>query len=88
MEGLIFGIVDNGILIISMYLGLNVEKWFDKNSSGVTGGIFGAGLGNTASDTICAALDPTLVDSVMGITIGCLIPFIAIPFIEYFRKRK
>ena len=88
MDGLVFGLVDNGILLLSMYTGLGIERWVNKDKTSFIGGIIGAGIGNTFSDTIGAALDPTLVGSVTGITIGCLIPLSLIPIIEYFRKKK
>jgi len=87
MEGLVFGLVDNGVLLLSIYTGIGIERWFNQNKDSFLGGVIGAGVGNTFSDTIGAALDPYLVDSVTGITLGCLIPLIFIPIIEYFRRR-
>lgn len=88
MEGLIFGLVDNGVLLLSIYTGIGIERWFKKENTTFIGGVIGAGLGNTFSDTVGAALDPYLVDSVTGITIGCLIPLIFIPIIEFFRRKN
>ena len=88
MDGLIFGLVDNGVLLLSIYTGIGIERWFSKDNTSFIGGVVGAGIGNTFSDTIGASLDPTLVNSVTGITIGCLIPLFLIPIIEYFRKKR
>ena len=87
MEGLVFGLVDNGILLLSIYTGIGIERWFKRDNSSFIGGIMGAGIGNTFSDTVGAVLDPYLVNSVTGITIGCLIPLFLIPLIEYFRRK-
>ena len=87
MEGLVFGLVDNGILLLSIYTGIGIERWFKQDNSSFIGGIMGAGIGNTFSDTVGAVLDPYLVNSVTGITIGCLIPLFLIPLIEYFRRK-
>ena len=88
MDGLVFGLVDNGILLLSMYTGLGIERWFRPDDKSFIGGVIGAGIGNTFSDTIGAALDPTLVNTVTGITIGCIIPLFLIPLIEYFKRKK
>ena len=88
MDGLIFGLVDNGVLLLSIYTGIGIERWFSKDNTSFIGGVVGAGIGNTFSDTIGASLDPTLVNSVTGITIGCLIPLFLIPIIECFRRKK
>ena len=87
MEGLVFGLVDNGVLLLSIYTGIGIERWFKQDNSSFIGGVVGAGVGNTFSDTIGAVLDPSLVDSATGITIGCLIPLFLIPVIEYFRRK-
>ena len=87
MEGLVFGLVDNGVLLLSIYTGMGIERWFKQDDSSFIGGVIGAGVGNTFSDTLGAALDPYLVSSVTGITIGCLIPLSLIPIIEYFRRK-
>ena len=88
MDGLVFGLVDNGILLLSMYTGLGIERWISKDNTSFIGGVIGAGIGNTFSDTIGAALDPALVGNVTGITLGCLIPLFFIPIIEYFRRKR
>ena len=87
MEGLIFGLVDNGVLLLSIYTGIGIERWFKEENTTFVGGVIGAGVGNTFSDMIGAALDPYLRDSITGITIGCLIPLLLIPAIEYFRRK-
>jgi len=80
MPGLIFGMVDNGVLILGAYTGLEVDRFFKGN--GQVGAILGAGVGNAISDGIGAAIDPTMSHMIIGIILGCLIPLILIPIIE------
>ena len=58
MPGLIFGMVDNGVLILGAYTGLEVDRFFKGN--GQVGAILGAGVGNTVSDGLGASIDPTI----------------------------
>lgn len=83
MEGLIFGLVDNGVLLIGAYTGLEIDRLF--HGRGALGAVIGAGVGNTISDALGAALDPTMSGALLGIVIGCIIPLFAIPVIEYFK---
>ena len=80
IPGLIFGMVDNGVLILGAYTGLEVDRFFKGN--GQVGAILGAGVGNTVSDGLGAAIDPTMSHMIIGIILGCLIPLILIPIIE------
>jgi len=80
MPGLIFGMVDNGVLILGAYTGLEVDRFF--KGTGQVGGSLGAGVGNTISDGLGAAIDPTMSHMIIGIILGCLIPLILIPIIE------
>ena len=72
MPGLIFGMVDNGVLILGAYTGLEIDRFF--KGKGALGAILGAGVGTTMNHMI------------IGIIIGCLIPLLLIPIIE--RKRN
>ena len=80
IPGLIFGMVDNGVLILGAYTGLEIDRFFKGN--GQVGAILGAGVGNTISDGLGAAIDPTMSHMIIGIILGCLIPLILIPIIE------
>jgi hypothetical protein len=86
MEGLIFGLIDNGVLIIGAYTGLEIDRLFKGN--GALGAVIGAGLGNTISDGLGALIDPTLNAAFLGIVIGCLIPLLMIPVIEKFKTNR
>tara|TARA_R100001086_G_scaffold231765_1_gene152644 strand:- start:337 stop:603 length:267 start_codon:yes stop_codon:yes gene_type:complete len=86
MDGLIFGFVDNFVLLIGAYTGLEVEKFLPKRFQVGVGAVAGAGIGNTVSDAAGALIDPALFSMVGGITIGCLIPLLAIPLITKIRE--
>ena len=85
MDGLIFGIVDNGVLLLGAYTGLEIEKFLPRRFQSGAGAVVGAGIGNTISDTIGAVIDPALHGMIAGITCGCLIPLVLIPIIEKIR---
>jgi len=80
MDGLVFGIMDNAILLAGAYTGFSIDEKLGGN--GRIGGILGAGLGNTISDGLGALIDPTMSGFFLGIVLGCLIPMLAIPVIE------
>ena len=83
-NGLVFGLVDNGVLIFGAYTGYEVDKLF--NGNGKLGAIIGAGLGNTVSDALGAVLDPT-IDALLGIVVGCLLAMLVIPVVEIINKK-
>ena len=75
-EGEIFGLLDNGVLALCAFFGIDIDKRL--GGSGVNGALFGALLGNTLSDLIGAIADPALRDSAIGITAGCLEIFVVV----------
>jgi len=85
MDGLIFGLIDNGVLILGAYTGLEVDRFFE--GKGATGAVVGAAVGNTISDGIGAAIDPTMAGMLAGVVLGCIIPALFIPLIEKIRVR-
>jgi len=84
IDGLIFGIVDNGVMLAGALTGLELDRYL--NRGGCYGVLLGAGLGNTISDTAGAILDPSMHGAILGITLGCLIPLILIPWIAKYTK--
>ena len=52
MEGLIFGLTDNGVLLICMYMGIGIDQWIQRIIYGeAQGGLLGAVLGATVIDS-------------------------------------
>ena len=88
IDGLVFGIVDNGVLILGAFTGLSIEKYLPKRYQRGIGAVIGAGIGNTVSDTIGAIVDTSMHSMILGITIGCVIPLITIPMIAKYRNVK
>ena len=87
-SGVIFGFVDNSILIAGAVTGLEVERFLPKRFQVGVGVIAGAGIGNTVSDALGALLDPALLPLIGGITIGTLIPLAIIPFLARSKRFK
>ena len=88
IDGLVFGLVDNGVLILGAFTGLSIEKYLPKRYQAGIGAVIGAGIGNTISDTIGAIVDTSMHSMILGITIGCIIPLITIPIIAKYRSIK
>tara|TARA_R100000963_G_C4532054_1_gene32960 strand:- start:73 stop:339 length:267 start_codon:yes stop_codon:yes gene_type:complete len=84
INGLVFGLIDNGVLIIGAYTGCEIDRLFD--GKGRLGAIIGAGVGNTISDALGVALDPTIT-GLAGIVLGCLLALILIPIFETIKNR-
>ena len=87
-DGLIFGFMDNFLLLLGAYTGLNIEKFFDNKSKGLFGGLIGAGIGHVISNGIGAIVDPSMNDMVVGIVIGTAIPLLFVPILEKIINRK
>ena len=85
MDGLLFGFIDNAVLLVGAYTGFEVEKVLPKRFQVGVGAIAGAGIGNTASGAAGALIDPSMFHMVGGITLGCLIPLLAIPMLARLR---
>lgn len=84
-EGLLFGIVDNGVLAFCAVKGIDLDDKF--NYGKVNGALYGALFGNALSDCMGALLDPSMNLGVMlNITIGCLI---VVPVVwTYYKYRR
>jgi hypothetical protein len=86
IDGLVFGLIDNGVLIIGAYTGCDIGERLGKGK-GPLGAILGAGIGNLVSDAIGAACDPAMQHMVGGVALGCLLPLLLIPIVERLRRR-
>ena len=89
-DGFIFGLLDNGIVLLGMYLGLDFESWLakklGKTPNPSLGAIVGALGSNTISDAFAAWFDPGMQPMIYGIVLGCLLPLLFVPFIEKYKK--
>tara|TARA_B100000686_G_scaffold299946_1_gene334115 strand:- start:2078 stop:2437 length:360 start_codon:yes stop_codon:yes gene_type:complete len=89
--GFIFGAVDNVVVIVGCLLGIGVEErlseWLGRKSRPAVGAAVGGGTFNLISDAGGAWLDPTMEGMLLGITLGCLVPLLSIPLVEWMRNR-
>ena len=91
-NGTVFGLLDNGIVLIGMYLGVDIEGWLSKKlgkkSNPLLGAVVGATGFNMFSDGIAAAVDTSMQGMTMGIVLGCALIMFLIPVVEKFRKDR
>lgn len=85
-DGIIFGIIDNGVLIIGALFGLSIEKYLPKYFHKGIGTVFGAGIGNAVSDFLGGV--PIAIDFAWGTFVGCMTTLIFIPIFVEIKKRK
>ena len=89
-EGFTFGIIDNGIVLIGMYMGVDIEGWVSKrlgrDSNPLLGAVIGATGFNTISDGFAAWLDTSMHGMTFGIVVGCMVAMLAIPIAEKIRN--
>ena len=79
IEYIIFGMIDNAVMLSGALFGISIEKKFpEKLQTGFLGATLGAGLGNTFSDFL-GGLGATNMELAFGSAIGCLIALIIIP---------
>ena len=81
-QGLVFGFTHTCIMLIGYYTGFSINRFFKIISNGYIAGIIGAALSHVVADIIASAFDPHIRFAMIGIAIGGIIPFIAIPFLE------
>ena len=81
IEGIIFGLIDNGVLIVGALFGLSIERYLPGYFHNGVGTVFGAGIGNAVSDWLGGlAVD---FGFAWGALLGCVLALILIPiFVE------
>jgi len=90
-DGTVFGLLDNGIVLAGMYLGVDIEGWLawrlGKESNPLLGAVVGATGFNMVSDGVAAAVDSSMQGLTFGIVLGCGLVMFIIPLIERVRNR-
>ena len=81
----IFGIVDNGVMLMGAFFGLGLEKYLPSKLQVGLGAVIGAGIGNAVSDFAGGLASGNLVLAI-GTGLGCLIAMIAIPLFHNIQK--
>ena len=82
---IIYGIVDNGIMIAGAILGLSWERFMPKQLQNGLGGVLGAGIGNALSDFMGGAITASW-GLAFGTAIGCIIGLLWIPIFLKMKK--
>ena len=89
-DGFTFGLVDNGIVLVGMYMGVDIEGWLSKKlgkkSNPLLGAVVGATSFNAVSDGAAAMIDPSMHGMTLGVMLGCVVVMFLIPIIEKLRK--
>ncbi len=80
LEYIIFGIIDNLVMIVGAMTGLEVERYLPKAFQNGLGVVVGAGLGNATSDWLGGAVAGNL-GMANGTALVCLIGLACIPAI-------
>jgi len=79
LDGTLFGVIDNAVLIVGAFTGLQVERYLPLKTVGI-GAVIGAGIGNAVSDLLGGlAVDPTFA---IGTFAGCILGLVTIPIFE------
>ena len=82
LDYIIYGIVDNGIMIIGAMTGYELERYIPKKFQKGLGVYIGAGLGNTTSDFL-GGMSTLNIELATGTAAGCVIGLLFIPAIIY-----
>jgi hypothetical protein len=82
-DGTIFGIIDNAVLIVGAFTGLEVEKFLPFKTVGL-GAVIGAGCGNAVSDLLGGL--PIDLGFAIGTFAGCIAALVIIPLFVAAKK--
>ena len=81
IDFIIFGIVDNEIMILGAMTGLSIEKYLPKAFQKGIGTVIGAGIGNAVSDFMGGATTASW-ELAFGTAFGCIIGLVFIPLFK------
>ena len=83
----IFGIVDNGVMLLGAFFGIGLEKYLPRRFQVGLGAIIGAGIGNAVSDFMGGAVSLNW-PLAFGTGLCCVMALILIPLFYKFQKRS
>ena len=87
IDYVIFGIVDNGVMLAGAFTGLSIESKLPKNLQTGLGAVFGAGIGNACSDWMGGAVTANW-DLAFGTFIGCLLALGVVPLVRWLKGKR
>ena len=87
LDYIIFGIIDNAVMVIGAMTGLELEKYLPSRFQAGLGAVVGAGLGNTLSDFL-GGVGSANWELAFGTAFGCIIGLIFIPLFYYIGKLR
>jgi len=87
LEFVVFGIIDNSIMLLGAFWGLSIERFLPKRFQNGYGAIVGAGVSNAFSDFLGGAFQLNW-NVAFGTFIGCTIALLFIPIIAKFKRPK
>ena len=83
----IFGFIDNSVMLAGVITGISIEKKFPKKyQTGFSGATIGGGLGNAFSDFL-GGLGASSMSLAIGSFTGCIIALALIPLFMKIRSR-
>ena len=86
LDYIIFGLVDNGVMLIGAFFGLGIEQYLPKRFQVGLGAVVGAGIGNAVSDFLGGAATASW-PLAFGTAIGCLLALVTIPLLYKIEQR-
>jgi len=87
MNAIVFGIVDNGIMLIGAMFGLSIEAYLPAPFRKGMGAIYGGAIGNAFSD-FCGGLACADMTLALGTCAGCILAMVLIPAFILIKNRK
>ena len=86
IEYIIFGIIDNLVMIIGAMTGYEVEKYLPSRFQKGLGAVIGAGIGNATSDWLGGVGAGNFLMA-NGTALGCMLALLFIPVILFLQRR-
>ena len=86
IEYIIFGIIDNLVMIIGAMTGYEVEKYLPSKFQKGLGAVIGAGIGNATSDWLGGVGAGNFLMA-NGTALGCILALLFIPVILFLQRQ-
>ena len=87
MTGLTFGIIDNAVMILGAYTGLQAENILPARYRRGLGAVIGAGIGNAISDFL-GGLGEGNLPLAIGTFTGCILALGIVPIVECIKAKR